>query len=245
MKAFTLIALGSLSLLPLSSQAIPLNDDFALLLDVTLASDYRTRGISQTQNDPALQAGATLAHSSGLYLGAWTSNVDFGGGLKTRQEVDYYAGWLWQATDDISLDLGYLKYAYPKESQFNQSEAYGILSVYGVKLGAYYSADAPGIDSEQNSLYSYVGYETELPYDVGLKLRYGDMDFKDPHLYSRSGEAEDSYREWEVKLTHELAGVMLGLSYIDTDLSKSQCTSNWGFDDVCSATVVASLSKSF
>jgi uncharacterized protein (TIGR02001 family) len=177
MKAFTLFALGSLSLLPLSSQAIPLNDDFALLLDVTLASDYRTRGISQTQNDPTLQAGATLAHSSGLYLGAWTSNVDFGGGLKTRQEVDYYAGWLWQATDDVSLDLGYLKYSYPKESQFNQSEAYGILSVYGVKLGAYYSADAPGIDSEQNSLYSYIGYETELPYGVGLKLRYGDMVF--------------------------------------------------------------------
>ena len=245
MKAFTLFALGSLSLLPLCSQAVPLNDDFSLLLDVTLASDYRTRGISQTQNDPALQAGATLQHSSGLYLGAWTSNVDFGYGLKSRQEGDDFAGWFWEATDAINLDLGYLKYSYPKESQFNQSEVYGILSVYGVKLGAYYSDDAPGIDSEQNSLYSYVGYETELPYDTGLKLRYGNMDFKDPHLYSSSGEAEDSYREWEVKLTHELAGVMLGLSYIDTDLSKSQCTSNWGFDDVCSATVVASISKSF
>jgi uncharacterized protein (TIGR02001 family) len=245
MKASILLALGTLSLLPLSSQAVPLNDDFALLLDVTLASDYRTRGISQTQNDPALQGGMTLAHSSGLYLGAWSSNVNYGGGLKTRQEIDYYVGWLWQATDEVSLDAGYLKYTYPRESQFNQSEVYGILSVHGVKLAAYYSADAPGIDSKQNSLYSYVGYETELPHDIGLKLRYGMMDFKDPHLYSRSGKAEDSYREWEVKLTHELAGVMLGLSYIDTDLSKSQCTSNWGFDDVCSATVVASASKSF
>ena len=245
MKAFTLFALGSLSLLPLSSQAIVLNDDFSVLVDLTLASDYRTRGISQTQNDPAVQAGATLAHSTGLYLGAWTSNVDFGGGLKTRQEVDYYGGWLWEATDDVNLDIGYLKYTYPKESRFNQSEVYGILSVYGVKLGVYYSDDAPGIESEQNSLYSYVGYETQLPYDTGLKLRYGNMDFKDPYLYSSSGHAEDSYREWEVKLTHELVGVMLGVAYIDTDLSKSQCTSNWGYDDVCSATVVASVSKSF
>ncbi|MDR6917226.1 uncharacterized protein (TIGR02001 family) [Pseudomonas sp. 3296] len=245
MKVFTLLALGSLSLLPLSSQAIVLNDDFSVLVDLTLASDYRTRGISQTLNDPAVQAGVTLAHSTGLYMGAWSSNVDFGGGLKTRQEVDYYGGWLWEATEDVNLDIGYLKYTYPKESQFNQSEVYGILSVYGVKLGAYYSDDAPGIDSKQNSLYSYVGYETQLPYDTGLKLRYGNMDFKDPHLYSSSGHAEDSYREWEVKLTHELAGVMLGLSYIDTDLSKSQCTSNWGYDDLCSATVVASVSKSF
>ncbi|MCW8274894.1 hypothetical protein IMF27_03540 [Pseudomonas sp. PCH199] len=245
MKAFTLFALGSLSLLPLSSQALTLNDDFSLLLDATLVSDYRTRGISQTQNDPAVQGAVTLAHSSGLYLGAWSSNVDFGGESKTRQELDYYAGWLWQATDAVSLDIGYLQYTYPKENQFNQSEVYGILSVYGVKLGAYYSDDSPGIDSEQNTLYSYVGYETELPYGTGLKLRYGEMDFKDPRLHSNSGKAEDSYREWEVKLSHELAGVMLGLSYIDTDLSKSQCLSNWGFDDVCSATVVASVSKSF
>ena len=158
MNVFTLFALGSLSLLPLSSHAVPLNDDFSLLLDVNLASDYRSRGISQTQNDPALQAGATLTHSSGLYLGAWSSNVNFG---------------------------------------------------------------------------------------TGLKLRYGNMDFKDPTLYSNSGEAEDSYREWEVRLTYELAGVTLGLSYVDTNLSKSQCASNWGFDDVCSATVVASISKSF
>ena len=245
MKALPLFALSFLSALPLSSFAIPLNDDFALLVDLTLASDYRTRGISQTQNDPAVQAGLTLAHSSGLYLGAWSSNVDFGGGLKTRQEVDYYAGWLWQATEAVSLDLGYIKYAYPKESQFNQGEVYGILGVYGVKLAAYYSNDAPGIDSKQNSLYTYIGYETELPYDSGLKLRYGNMDFKDPHLYSASGSAEDSYREWEVKLTHNLAGVVLGLSYIDTDLSQSQCLSNWGFKDVCTATVVASVSKSF
>lgn len=245
MNIFTLFALGSLSALPLCSQALPVNDDFAVLVDLTLASDYRTRGISQTQNDPALQGAVTLAHSSGLYLGAWSSNVDFGGGLNTRQEVDYYAGWLWQATDAVSLDLGYLKYSYPKESQFNQGETYAILSVYGVKFAAYYSDDAPGLDSQQNTLYSYVGYETQLPYDTGLKLRYGNMDFKDPYLYSASGDTQDAYREWEIKLTHELAGVLLGLSYIDTDLSRSQCTSNWGFDDVCSATVVASISKSF
>ncbi|MFJ2709806.1 TorF family putative porin [Pseudomonas sp. NPDC087346] len=245
MKALPLFALTSLSLLPLSSYAVPLNDDFSVAVDLTLASDYRTRGISQTLNDPAAQAGLTLAHSSGLYIGAWSSNVDFGGDLKTRQEVDYYAGWLWQATEAVSLDLGYIKYAYPKESQFNQSEVYGILGAYGVKLGAYYSSDAPGEDSKQSSMYSYIGYETELPFESGLKLRYGNMDFKDPHMYSSSGHGDASYREWEVKVTHNLAGVVLGLSYIDTDVSKTECQSNWGYKDVCSATLVASINKSF
>ncbi|AIS12404.1 conserved hypothetical protein [Pseudomonas chlororaphis] len=245
MKTLSLFAIGALSLLPLGSQALPLNDDFAVELELTLASDYRTRGISQTQNDPAAQAAATLLHSSGLYLGAWTSNVDFGGGLKTRQEVDYYAGWLWQASDAISLDLGYLKYSYPREGQFNQSEVYGIFSAYGVSLAAYYSSDAAGIDSQQNTLYRYVGYETELPLGLGLKLRYGEMDFKDPRLISASGQGEDAYHEWEAKLTREVAGVVLGLSYIDTDLSKSQCTSNYGFSDLCGATWVASARKTF
>ncbi|WDG52676.1 TorF family putative porin [Pseudomonas chlororaphis] len=245
MKTLSLFAIGALSLLPLGSQALPLNDDVAVELELTLASDYRTRGISQTQNDPAAQAAATLLHSSGLYLGAWTSNVDFGGGLKTRQEVDYYAGWLWQASDAVSLDLGYLKYSYPREGQFNQSEVYGIFNAYGITLAAYYSNDAPGIDSQQSTLYRYLGYETELPLGLGLALRYGEMDFKDPRLISASGQGEDAYHEWEARLTREVAGVVLGLSYIDTDLSKSQCTGNYGFSDLCGATWVASARKTF
>ncbi|MNO03014.1 putative bacterial protein [compost metagenome] len=71
--------------MPITSQALPLSDDFSLDMSLTAASDYRSRGISQTLGDPALQFGATLQHSSGLYLGAWTSNVDFGYDYKTRQ----------------------------------------------------------------------------------------------------------------------------------------------------------------
>ncbi len=126
-----------------SALAVELGHDFNLQIDTALVSDYRTRGISQTQGDPALQVGATLQHASGAYLGVWSSNVDFGGGLKTRQEIDYYGGWYWQADENIALDLGYIKYAYPKESQFNQSDTYAILHAYGIEVGAYYGNDYP------------------------------------------------------------------------------------------------------
>lgn len=247
MKRSTPLLLAGLALAPLYSQAaLPISEDLAVEIDLKLTSDYRTRGISQTQGDPAAQAGATLLHASGLYAGAWTSNVDYGFGLKTRQEVDYYAGWFWQATDDVSLDLGAIKYAYPKESQFNQSEVYAVLDAYGFKAAAYYSADAPNaIGEDQDTLYTWVGYETRLPLDVGLELRYGRMDFKDPLLWSRSGTGSESYREWEAKLTRDFLGVTWGLAYVDTDLSESQCASNYGFTDTCSATVVASVSKTF
>ncbi|AYF87591.1 TorF family putative porin [Pseudomonas sp. JS3066] len=243
MRRITLLAL---TLAPLACQALQLNDDFSVQVDLAVLSDYRTRGISQTQNDPAAQAGATLLHSSGLYAGAWTSNVDYGFGLKTRQEVDYYAGWYWQATDEVNLDLGYIKYSYPKESQFNQSEVYAILGAYGFKLAAFYSNDASTVFGEdQDALYSYAGYQTSLPLEVELELRYGRMDFKDPMFWSTGGDSTDSYHEWEAKLTRDFLGVTWGLSYIDTDLSESECASNYGFTDVCTATWVASARKTF
>lgn len=246
MNPRALLTLVSLALSPLMSQAMVLDDNFSLDMSLAALSDYRTRGISQTLGDPAIQAGATLVHSSGLYVGAWTSNVDFGGPFKTRQELEYYAGYYWQTTDAISLDLGYLKYSYPKEGQFNFSEVYGILDVYGVKLGVYYSNDTPNVFGEdQDTLYTYLAYKIELPADVGLDLRVGRGDVKDPAYSSGSGDNRDAYYEWEAKLTREFVGVTWGLSYIDTDLSQSECASWYGYGDLCTATVVASVSKTF
>ena len=59
-----------------------------------LTSDYRFRGISQSQNAPAVQGGIDYAHSSGLYVGNWNSSVSSqvytnGSGV----ESDLYAGW--------------------------------------------------------------------------------------------------------------------------------------------------------
>lgn len=246
MNVRSALTLASLVLAPLTSQALTLNDNFNLDMTLGVVSDYRTRGISQTLGDPAVQAGATLVHSSGLYIGAWTSNVDFGGPYKTRQELEYYAGYYWQATEAISLDLGYLKYDYPKEGQFNMSEVYAILDVYGVKLGANYSNDTPNFFGEdQDTLYTYLSYKIELPAEIGLDLRVGRNDVKDPAFWSANGESRDAYTEWEAKLTRDFVGVTWGLSYVDTDLSKSECASWYGYDDLCTATVVASASKAF
>ncbi|WP_237886480.1 TorF family putative porin [Pseudomonas sp. PGPR40] len=246
MNVRSALTLASLVLAPLTSQALTLNDNFSLDMTLGVVSDYRTRGISQTLGDPAVQAGATLVHSSGLYIGAWTSNVDFGGPYKTRQELDYYAGYYWQATEAISLDLGYLKYDYPKEGQFNMSEVYAILDVYGVKLGANYSNDTPNFFGEdQDTLYTYLSYTIELPAEIGLDLRVGRNDVKDPAFWSTNGESRDAYTEWEAKLTRDFVGVTWGLSYVDTDLSKSECASWYGYGDLCTATVVASASKAF
>ena len=43
--------------------------------NMSVTSDYRFRGVSQTQNAPAVQGGVDYAHSSGLYVGNWNSSV--------------------------------------------------------------------------------------------------------------------------------------------------------------------------
>src|SRR6218665_2497463 len=82
--------------------------------NIALVSDYRFRGISQTWHLPALQGGIDYAHSSGLYLGTWASNVsgnsyNNGAGL----ELDLYGGYKFAVSQDLTLDLGALAYVYP------------------------------------------------------------------------------------------------------------------------------------
>ncbi|MDT4864262.1 hypothetical protein FQZ97_990150 [compost metagenome] len=200
------------------------------------------RGISFSQRKPVVQGYATLAHSSGLYAGVWSSNVDFGDEVDASYEADYYAGYLWQATDDVSLDLGYIKYTFPRTSSLNVSEVYAILKAYDFKLGTYYSDDYFG---DQSFMYNYVGYSTKLPFETALDLRYGIADYKDPAFVSTSGSTKDSYHEWEVKLTKSAFHVDWSVSYIDTDLSENECLSNIGDKESCSARLLLGVSKTF
>ncbi|MBC9251572.1 hypothetical protein A9179_14970 [Pseudomonas alcaligenes] len=230
-------------LLAPGAHAIELTDNLGLELKAGVYSDYRTRGISQTQNDPALQGSATLLHGSGLYAGVWSSNVDFAAPVDgTRQELDYYVGYYWQISDAIALDTSFIKYVYPGQGDLNYSEYHAELSAYGAFLGGNYADDLAG---EQSYLYSYLGYRTELPWETGLELRYGLVDYKDPLFYSTSGADRDSYHEWQAKLSRSLFDLDWSLSYVDTDLSAAECASYNGFDDVCSATLVVGVSKTF
>lgn len=209
--------------------------EFDVSMNVGLASDYIFRGISQTQGNGAIQGGLDVVHDSGLYIGTWASNVDFGGDASV--EFDYYAGLGNDITEDISYDLGWIKYAYPGESALNFSEYYASLSAYGFTVGAAYSDDFGGSDT---TLYSYLGYEYTLPYEIGLALQYGKYDFKDATFGN-----DDSYNDWSIGLSKTLAGLDFGLTYSDTSLSSSECEGFVGKDDYCDATFVASVSKSF
>ena len=79
-----------------------------------LVSDYRFRGVSQTDEEMAVQAGITISHESGLYAGTWASNLagwgTFGG---SNMELDLFAGYSFPIGGTASLDVGLTWYMYP------------------------------------------------------------------------------------------------------------------------------------
>lgn len=130
---YSLSALLLLATLPCSA---------ATSVTVKVASDYLFNGVSQTQEDPALQASFDWAGDSGLYAGIWGSNVDFGEG--TDLEADAYVGYYFALTDAINLDIGIAQYTYHGEgfsSDYNYAESYAKFNYANTNLNFWYSWD--------------------------------------------------------------------------------------------------------
>lgn len=90
--------------------------DYSISYNIGAVSDYRVRGIAQTNMRPAVQGGIDLALKSGLYLGTFASNVnwvkDFNGATKGTVELDLYGGFKDAITSNLAFDAGLITYQY-------------------------------------------------------------------------------------------------------------------------------------
>lgn len=85
-----------------------------------VVSDYVYRGVSRTDDHAAVQGGVDIVHESGLYAGAWASNVDF---ADADLELDARAGVALKSRSGWGWDLGVIAYRFD-ESRFNYEEWY-------------------------------------------------------------------------------------------------------------------------
>ena len=96
-----------------------------LTANVGLTSDYRFRGVSQSNNGAAVQGGVDYAHSSGLYLGNWNSSVSTAlYPNSSGAQSDLYAGWKKDVYKGLTVDVGSYNYFYlgkdnSTDSRFN------------------------------------------------------------------------------------------------------------------------------
>ena len=104
--------------------------------NISYVSQYLFRGIQQSNENMAIQGGFDVSHSSGLYLGTWSSNVLFADALgagttsSTSIETDIYGGFS-KEIGNFAFDIGGIYYAYPDATSsldYNFAEAYLSLS---------------------------------------------------------------------------------------------------------------------
>jgi uncharacterized protein (TIGR02001 family) len=113
-----IIQLGSLvTAMAMTSIAEAKEPAHSVTANVGVHSQYVYRGLSQTNEDPAIQGGADYTHSSGFYAGTWLSNVawfsDTNAGTSNSLEIDLYTGFRKSWNNGLTADVGYLRYQYP------------------------------------------------------------------------------------------------------------------------------------
>ncbi|MEG8038912.1 TorF family putative porin [Sphingomonas sp. LR60] len=212
----------------------------------TIASDYRFRGVSQSDRNMAVQGGITIAHESGVYVGTWASNLagwgTFGG---ANMELDLIAGYKAKLNDAATLDVGLTWYMYPGgAAKTDFAEPYVKLSgttgpatltagaAYAPKqqaIGKWYAtgADAtagtytsPG--SKDDNLYLWGdGAVAVAGTPVTAKAHIG-------HSWGQDGLGPNAtavsptgaYWDWSVGADVTFDKLTLNVSYVDTDITR-------------------------
>ena len=239
MKNTIALTLGVLALaLPLSPAHAD-ESDFDLSANVGFVSQYSFRGITQSDEHPAVQGGFDVSHKTGLYAGVWGSNVDFNDGDEASVEVDVYAGYS-GTVNNINYDVGFIYYAYPgADSSLNYdfweaSLALGYdFDVLAASASVNYSPEYFGDSGD--ALYYAANVDVPLPHDFTLSGHLGYQDIDDEVAFG-----VQDYMDWSVGLGYSFKGFDLSLSYVDTDLDEpSECA------DGCDAKVIFGISRSF
>jgi len=214
--------------------------------NMSIVSDYRFRGISQTFELPAIQGGIDYAHPSGIYLGNWNSSVS---GLSFNDtagiEMDFYGGWK-TSFGDIGFDVGLLQYYYPG-AKTGAGEKYDTLEGYiGVSwkwLSLKYShafSDYFGLTNSDGSGYLDLGFTYEIAPKLNIVAHYGMQTIKNYEPLE--------YNDWKLGVTYDLNGWVLGAAYIDTDADSALYTlgsAQGKTKNISGSTVVLSVTKTF
>lgn len=241
------------SCLPSVAAAQDKKDDspHSLTGNMSLVSEYRYRGISQTDFRPAVQAGLDYGHASGIYLGTWASSISWlsdTGAANSSLEWDFYGGFK-KTIGDFGYDVGVLYYYYPGSytawmaagnPKPNTTEVYiaGSWKMITLKY-SHAVSDIFGFPDSEGSNYIDLGANFDVGAGFTLGAHYGRQKIKT----SLTG-VDCSYNDWKVGLGKEIAGLTVGLNYIDTD-AKDNCYTNYRGKNLGKGSVVLSVGKTF
>lgn len=221
----------------------------------SVTTDYIFRGISQSQNRPAVQGGVAYKHSSGLYVGTWASTIawvkDTGVKDNNHVEIDIYGGFKGEL-DELTYDLGIIRYAYPGSTNSgmptpDSTEVYvglgwkflGLKYSHAVSKNLYGWESANG-DHSRNSNYIELNATHDLGEGWNVSGHVGHQTIKNL--------SAASYTDWSLGVGKNIGFGTLTLMYTDTnantcgDRTPAYC---WDGKDVAKSKAVLSFSTEF
>jgi len=243
---------------------------FSVSGSLTLATDYRFRGVSQTDEAIAVQGGVTLSHESGVYAGTWASNLSgwgtFGG---SNTELDLFAG-VAVPLGAVTVDVGLTWYMYPSGADTTDfAEPYvkvsGDLGPASLLVGIAYAPKQEALGNWSNTPESRIGAKNDNLYLWGdlasgipdtpltLKAHLGYSD-GNPGLgpNGTSVAPTGSYFDWLIGADLALGPVTVGVAYVDTSISNADrqyilpgFANTRDGSNIGGATVVGSIGLSF
>lgn len=237
----------------------------------TVASDYRFRGVSQSDEEMAAQGGLILAHESGLYAGVWGSSLagwgTFGG---ANMELDLIGGYKLPVADNATLDVGLVWYMYPggaDDSDF--AEPYVKLSgttgpatltagvAYAPKQYALANISAAPNSRGQGDDNLYLWGDGALaiggtPLTAKAHIGYSDGN---PGLGPNGTSVAPTgcYWDWSLGVDAVWRNLTLGVSYVDTNIGRAEAArlqpnfskGGDGTGSIADTAVVASVTAAF
>lgn len=248
-KLLTASLIGALSLAGTAVPAFADGEDssgVSVSGSVTLTSDYRFRGFSQTDKEFAAQAGVELA-AGGFFAGAWGSNIDFNdeATYDSGIEVDLYVGYNFTLSEATSLTVKGVYYLYPDADtpalfpDYDYFELIGSLSHdFGKAAVSLEVAWSPDFFAESGDTIAFTG-GIDVPLCEKLWFFDGGLAASGHLGYQDDTDVSDGYTYWDLGLSATAGIFTLDVRYIDTDVDEALC------GDLCDSTVVVSGTVAF
>ena len=194
---------------------------FTTSANIGLYSQYVFRGLTQTNEKPALQGGFDLSHESGLYAGIWASNIswisDATPGASASLEADIYGGFKHGFNDTLTGDVGFLHYAYPGSfpngfTKADTNELYLGLDAKWITLRYSYAlGNTFGSPDTRGSNYIDLSLTHELFAGINGVAHIGRQRYTGPN------SSNLSYTDWKLGLNRDFSGYVLAAYYTGTN----------------------------
>jgi uncharacterized protein (TIGR02001 family) len=243
----SILGLSAVSLAALSVPAFAQEEPTPALTvtgNAAVVTDYRFRGISQTDKRFALQGGITVTHESGFYVSTWGSSIDDYVAAGSDQELDLIAGYS-TTFGAATVDVGVLYYYYPGSGGANTDFVEPYASIKGTfgpataKLSAAYAPKAKALSvggGKEDNLYVAGDLSASVPNTpIGVSAHLGHS-FGPSYL-----TIGDEYTDWSVGATYTWSHLTFGVSYVDTNKSLYSPSGR----NISKAGVVGSITASF